>query len=64
MTTQQLEDRLVRKCPSHECNNEYRNFDYVGVGGVPWRRKFIYQCRKCHYQMKIKVQMPDDRGRI
>jgi hypothetical protein len=60
---QQLEDRLIRKCPSRECNNEIRNYDYIGLGGVPWVRKFIYKCRRCGYIIKIEVPMPDDRGR-
>jgi len=61
--TEKLEDRLVRKCPSHECNNVFRNYDFIRVCGVPWARKFLYECRKCGYQIKIKVKMPDDRGR-
>jgi hypothetical protein len=64
MRAEKLEDRMVRKCPSHECKDEFRNYDFIRESGVPWCRKFVYRCRKCGYTIKIPVVMPDDRGRI
>ena len=41
------------KCESQKCKSKTTTYELVGYTGVPWRRKYIYQCKECKTEVRL-----------
>ena len=49
MAKENLKQKIERVCPSKDCNGLIREYELMGVDGVVWQEKLIYECMTCGY---------------